>query len=164
MKRILITFQCIVLFSVLCSAQNYKTGIGIRGGTQNGISVKHFVSEKGAIEAIVATRWEGFYAIGLYERIGTYFEVPGFTWAYGAGAHVGFLGGSNSRFDDNEDHTVAGADFLFGLEYKFQGAPISIGLDWKPQYDFIGDTYFVWDDAAFTVRLTFGNKKPSPQE
>ena len=44
---------------------------------------------------------------------------------------------------------------VFGVEYKFEKAPITIGLDWKPQYDFIGDSYFIWDDAAFSARFTF---------
>ena len=55
-------------------AQDYKTGIGIRGGTQNGLTVKHFFSEHSAIEGIVSTRWEGFYVIGLYEWHGPYFS------------------------------------------------------------------------------------------
>ena len=164
MKRFFTSLLFIFLFTLLVQAQDYKTGIGFRGGTQNGLSIKQFIGEKSALEGIFATRWEGFYAIGLYERVGSYLQVPGFTWVYGIGAHIGFLGGSNSRFEDGEDHTVGGADFLFGLEYKIPKAPLSLGIDWKPQYDFIGDTYFVWDDAAFTIRFTFGNKKPSPNE
>ena len=163
MKRILILCLFVVCLNMYSTAQDYKTGVGFRGGTQNGLSVKHFFSEHSAMEGIVSTRWNGFYAIGLYEWHGIYFDVPGFNWAYGVGAHIGFLGGNNSRFDDNKNHTVAGADFLFGLEYKFNGAPISIGLDWKPQADFIGGTYFIWDDAAFTLRFTFPAKTSSTE-
>lgn len=155
MKQILASLSIIFLLSYASYSQDYKTGIGLRGGTQNGLTIKHFINNKSAIEGLIATRWEGFYVTGLYEFTGPYFDVPGMNWYYGLGMHMGFLGGDNSRFDDGEDHTIAGIDLMFGVEYKFEKAPISIGLDWKPQYDFIGDSYFIWDDAAFSARFTF---------
>lgn len=164
MKGALVTFLLIIIFSTVLSAQDYKTGIGFRGGSQSGLTVKHFMSEKSAFEGLVATRWGGFYLTGLYEVVGPYFGVEGFNWYMGAGAHVGFLDGDNSRFEDGEDHTVGGLDGIIGFEYKFEGAPICLGLDWKPQYDFIGDTYFVADDFALSIRFTFGQKKPSSEK
>lgn len=164
MKGALATIFLLLIFSTVSLAQDYKTGIGIRGGSQSGITVKHFFSEKSAIEGLVATRYGGFYLTGLYEVVGPYFGVEGFNWYMGAGAHVGFLDGDNSRFEDNKNHTVAGLDGIIGFEYKFAGAPICLGLDWKPQYDFIGDSYFIPDDFALSLRFTFGSKKSSSQE
>ena len=160
MKQILSAFLIAILFTSQLNAQDYKTGIGFRGGTQSGLTIKHFLSEFNAVEGIFATRWGGLYSTGLYERIGPYFDVPGFHWYYGLGAHVGFIDGNNNRFEDEENHTLAGVDFIFGLEYKFENAPVVIGLDWKPQLDLIGDMYYVLDDLAFSVRYTF-SKKPS---
>ena len=89
MKRLLYSLVFLFILSPTIQGQDYKTGIGFRGGTQNGLTIKQFVGEKSALEGIFATRWEGFYAIGLYERVGSYLQVPGFMWVYGVGAHVG---------------------------------------------------------------------------
>ncbi len=127
MKQIFSAFLLFMAYTMVLNAQDYKTAIGLRGGTQSGLTVKHFLSEVNAVEGIVATRWGGFYATGIYERIGPYFDAPGFQWYYGLGAHIGFIDGDNSRFEDNDRHTLAGVDFIFGLEYKFENAPIVIG-------------------------------------
>jgi len=49
------------------NTQDYKTGIGLRGGFASGITIKHFVSSKAAFEAIIASRWRGLEVTGLYE-------------------------------------------------------------------------------------------------
>jgi len=48
-------------------AQDYKTGIGLRGDYFNGLTVKHFIASKAAIEGILSSRWQGFQVTGLYE-------------------------------------------------------------------------------------------------
>ena len=57
-------------------------------------------------------------------------------------------------YGDRKSSAVVGIDFILGLEYKFQKAPITLGLDIKPAIDFLEEFpgYF---DGAFTVRFTF---------
>ena len=47
-------------------AQDYNTGIGLRGGLSNGLTIKHFISSNTALEGIISTRWRGLELTGLY--------------------------------------------------------------------------------------------------
>jgi hypothetical protein len=67
MKKIILTLVLVLSIITLADAQDYKTGIGLRGGISQGLTLKHFVSEKAAFEGIIATRMEehGFELTGL---------------------------------------------------------------------------------------------------
>ena len=67
MKKILMT--CLIMFCLasIINAQDYKTGIGVRAGFNQGLTVKQFISQKSALEFLLATRWRGFEITGLYE-------------------------------------------------------------------------------------------------
>lgn len=140
-------------------AQNYNTGLGVRLGTFNGITVKHFLSEQNAIEGIASFRWSGFIITGLYEWQNDIAGAPGLDYFLGLGAHVGTFGENdywrdnpNDPWDDNI--TVAGVDFIAGLEYTFAEAPFNIGLDWKPAINFSGHGW--WGDGlALSIRYTW---------
>ncbi len=43
-----------------------------------------------------------------------------------------------------------------GLEYRFNGAPIVLGLDWRPTFWIIDDTKFGADSFGLNVRYNFG--------
>lgn len=156
MRRIISTASLIFILIATVNAQDYKTGIGFRGGLSNGFTIKHFISESSALEAIITTRWEGNHFTGLYDLHFSTFDVPRLNWIYGFGGHIGFVDGDNKRFTDGKNHTLIGVDLLLGIEYSFEKLPISIGLDWKPYYDFIGDSQFMPDDTAISIRYLFG--------
>ena len=67
MRKIVLTFILAISIVTLANSQDYKTGVGLRGGLSNGLTVKHFISEKSAIEGLLSTRWRGFDITGLYE-------------------------------------------------------------------------------------------------
>jgi hypothetical protein len=168
MKKILILF--LVLFALKSNAQQYNTGIGLRlGGFNNGITLKHFTGTTTALEGIASFGRGSFRVTGLFEKHTEFPTAPGLSWYYGAGAHIGFFtneyGYSYFRYynnrknfvfvnDDYRDNTVAiGADFILGLEYKFQNAPVNIGLDVKPFVDIIPGFFGYWE-AALSFRFT----------
>jgi hypothetical protein len=157
MKKIIIT--CLFLFFLvsMSNAQDYKTGIGARLGFDQGLTVKHFIGEKPALEFLLATRWRGFELTGLYEVHNTAFNTDGLKWYYGAGAHIGFWNGNYTRGwgDPGTDYIVIGIDGILGLEYSFADAPINIGLDWKPAFNFTGYTGFWADQGALSIRFIF---------
>lgn len=157
-------FLFAALFSLITfagNAQEYKTGLGLRLGPFNGITVKHFLSQKNALEGIASFRWNGFIITGLYEWQKGIKGANGLDYFLGLGAHVGSINGNDYykyyryNYDNYRNHlTVIGADFIIGLEYTFKEAPFNIGLDWKPAIDF--GNYGWWGDGlALSVRYTF---------
>src|SRR5690606_36147238 len=90
LKSILISAGLLLAITMSAQAQDYNTGIGLRGGFSQGLTVKHFVSDKAALEGILHTRWSGLMVTGLYEIHNDIANAPGLRWYYGGGAHIGF--------------------------------------------------------------------------
>jgi len=158
MKKILITFLfafCLVSIGI---SQDYNTGIGLRAGFNQGLTVKHFLSQKSAFEFLLATRWRGFEITGLYEVHYRAFDADRLNWYLGFGAHVGFWNGDYTypRWGEvGRTYTVIGIDGILGLEYSFLEVPINIGIDWKPAYNFSGYSGFWGDGGALSIRYIF---------
>lgn len=155
MRKVLIVIILVVFcgFTSKTFAQ-YKTGIGARLGFFNGISVKHFLNDRNALEGIVSFRWDGFVITGLYEWQKPFPDVRNLDWFIGVGAHIGFWGEGKYYWEPYQSHTIIGADFIIGLEYTFEEVPISLSLDWKPAFNLIGYDKWWGDGAALTVRYT----------
>jgi len=156
MKRLLITLTLLVCVIAYSNAQDYKTGIGFRGGLYNGVTIKHFISEKAALEGLLSTRWSGFEITGLYEIHNRAFDVDRLNWYYGFGGHVGFYDGDRTSWGDaGKNYTVIGIDGILGLEYNFSEIPINLSLDWKPAFNLIGYSHFWGDGGALSIRYIF---------
>ncbi|WP_423129734.1 hypothetical protein [Gaoshiqia sp. Z1-71] len=155
--RKLIVVTIISFFAIFsASAQDYNTGIGLRGGFFSGLTVKHFLNQSHAFEGLLSSRWHGLEITGLYEIHRQAFNAPRLNWYYGFGAHLGFYDGDrSSRFDDGDNYVVIGADGILGIEYNFAEIPINLGLDWKPVINLVGDTGFWGDGAAISIRYIF---------
>ena len=124
--------------------QNYKTAIGVRAGFFNGVTIKNFVSPKTAIEGIISLRWDGVIVTGLYEWQDGMRCAPGFDFVLGLGTHVGVF--NNYKWDKSKT-AIAGVDALIGIEYTFPTAHFTLGLDYKPAFNFIGDNR-IWADGV----------------
>ncbi|EMR04623.1 hypothetical protein [Cesiribacter andamanensis] len=166
MKWIILPLAALLLSATPLWAQNYKTGVGLRGGYIYGITVKHFVNSNTAIEGIVSPRWGGILLTGLYEKHATAFQIKQLQYYGGLGAHVGVWNNHRHRhwrnhpwFDDHDEvnHTVLGADLILGLEYSFREIPFSLGVDWKPGLNLIGHQGLWFDDVALSLRFLISN-------
>lgn len=155
MKKLLIVLCLITGVAWQAAAQDYNTGIGFRGGPFNGVTVKHFIKQNGAVEVIMASRWRGFEATGLYEIHYDIRNVERLKFFFGAGGHLGVYNGKHTGWKDNEGaYLVLGADLILGIEYSFRELPLNLGFDWKPAYNILGSR-FVADGAAFSIRFIF---------
>ncbi|MEO8149732.1 MAG: hypothetical protein ABI723_18985 [Bacteroidia bacterium] len=157
MKRVIaFTVVLIGLISFKSQAQEYQTGIGIRVGFDNGLTVKHFIADRNAIEGIVSFYREGLLITGLYEiQNNKAFKVDHLDWYYGFGGHLGFWNEGNSPYnEDNKSSTVIGIDGIIGLEYSFTEVPISLSFDFKPMINLIDDSGF-YGDFAISARYNF---------
>jgi hypothetical protein len=147
-----------MLFSAEAQSQSYGTGIGLRSGVSNGLTVKHFISNNAAMEGILHTRWQGLVITGLYEVHQDIEEVRGLRWFYGGGAHVGSWNGNRDpRWADSNFNgaTVFGIDGIIGLDYIFRNAPINLSLDYKPALNFTNNAGFWGDEVALSIRYAF---------
>lgn len=158
MKKITLGLLLMISAAFMANAQDYNTGIGVRGGLSNGLTVKHFISYNSAVEGILTSRWSGFNITGLYEIHANAFNTPRLNWYYGFGGHVGFWDSGYKKhpwFDDTGNHSVIGIDGIIGLEYNIDVIPFNISLDWKPGINLIGHTGLWGDELAFSVRFIF---------
>jgi hypothetical protein len=156
MRKIILTFTLVISVLTIADAQDYNTGVGLRGGFSNGLTIKHFVSRKSAYEGLLSSRWRGFDITGLYEIHNEAFEVEHLNWYYGFGAHIGFWDGDNVSWGKaGATYTVIGLDGILGIEYNFSEVPINIGIDWKPALNLTGFPGFWGDGGAVSIRYIF---------
>lgn len=146
----------------MCLAQ-YNKSAGLRLGSSSGVTFKKFVHAEEAIELLLSGRNGGLQLTGLYQ-----FHKP-MDWNfsdriylnYGVGGHFGyekrrrnfFFSDPNlgTSFHTGNQHEFAmGIDAIIGLEYRWLTVPMTIGIDLKPYFDFIGMRYTrlkFWDSA-----------------
>jgi hypothetical protein len=144
-------FFATALFSQGKSApsSSYRTALGVKVWDGGGISFKHFLSGKNALE-LVGYFWNrGTRITGLYEIHGPISGATGLQWYIGPGAHIGFY---NTKFGDG---SFIGVDGVLGIDYKFSGAPINISLDWQPSFEFGDNRGFVGSWGGLGIRFTF---------
>jgi len=150
----------ITLFSFVClfaaKAQDYNTGIGLRGGWGAGLTVKHFLGQNKAVEGILDSRWHGLGITGLYEISHQAFATPRLNWYYGIGGHIGFWDGKYYwDYHNDSNYTVIGIDGILGLEYNFEEIPFNLSIDWKPAFNLTDSSGFWGDGGAISLRYIF---------
>lgn len=158
--RISFALALVLCMAFSANAQSgYTTGIGLRGGSASGLTVKHFISSDAAIEGIVSTsfRYRGTVVTVLYEKHAQAFNAEGLLWYYGLGGHVGFWDGhdyydrGHKHYDD--DVLGVGIDGILGLEYYIRDIPFTIGADVKPYLNIpVGGGFW---NTALHVRYVF---------
>ena len=131
------------------SGSSYKTALGVKVWDGGGVTFKHFLTDKNALELIGYFWNRGTRITGLYEIHGPIKDAAGLQWYIGPGAHVGFY---NTK---NGDGAFIGIDGVLGLDYKFKGAPINISLDWQPSFEFGDNRGFVGSWGGLGIRYTF---------
>jgi len=155
MKKLVLILAFAVCFTAFISAQDYRTGIGLRAGPYYGLTVKHFTGTKTAFEGLL-TRWGGFDITILYEFHNRLFDVNRLNWDFGLGGHIGFWDGIDLKYKTpGTNYTIIGIDGIVGLEYNLSEIPINISLDWKPAFNIIGTSEFWPLGGAFSIRYVF---------
>jgi len=154
MRKLLLAFIVMAAMTTLSNAQEYETAAGLRGGLYNGVTIKHFLGGKSAVEGILTTRWYGFNVTGLYElHSWRAFDVDRLNWYYGAGGHLGNMDKNSTALFTGD--LVIGVDLILGIEYTFEEIPVNLGVDWKPAFNLVGGSEFIGDGGAFSARYVF---------
>ena len=162
MKKVILIALLFTLgiFSVnVSNAQDYKTALGVRLSSSsamvnNSISIKHFISERTAIE--------GLFSFGDPLALGAMIEFhkplsgEGLTYFYGGGGYISFVKKVNVNTSKTSTDPNFGAQGVIGLDYKFTNVPLNLSLDWKPELNIVSDINFEPAAIGFTARFTFG--------
>ena len=161
MKKILcsVLFISGFCFATTVSAQEYKTALGVRLSSSsamvnNSISLKHFLNEKTAVEALFS--FGDPLALGALVEIHKPLGESGIQWFYGGGGYISFVKTYNTVKAKDETNVNFGAQGVIGMDYKFANLPLNLSLDWKPELNLIGDINFEPAAIGFTARFTFG--------
>lgn len=157
MKKIIFALVFMLFGTALSvQAQDYNTGIGVRGGTFSGLTIKHFLNESAAVEGVLTTRWGGWMISGTWEKHAPAFDVQNLKWFYGLGGQVGFWNDNAYWGDPNHgNYSVVGVHGALGLEYTFKEIPFSLGADWKPALNISGYNGFWGDNVGLSIRYNF---------
>jgi hypothetical protein len=158
MKKLIFTFiASAALFTMnmtSAKAQDYKNAIGGRFGSANGITFKTGLSKGAMLELIGnfrSTKGIDYFRItGLYEVYNPINGAAGLNWYYGGGATIGSV-----KVQGYEGDVYLGANGVLGLDYKFNGVPINLSLDWIPTLQLTPDTDFYSGDVGLGIRFTF---------
>jgi len=168
--RFVIILFLITIMLGQASAQEKQFQAGFRFGATTGFTGRSINSDMWALEGILGFRNGGAQLYGLLEKH-TRLEFPRtdrFFLYYGGGAHIGFVGwhkyydsdyySHRNYWDRYTNYGVAfGIDGILGLEYRFEAVPITLGVDFKPFFEFYGPFYFrvnFWDFSG-GIRYTF---------
>ena len=163
MKRLIISLM--ILLTVIgaqaqsksANSSSYTTALGVKVWDGAGISLKHFFNENAG--ELIAYFWhDGFRLTGLYEIHGPISGAPGLQWYIGPGVHIGAYSDNHHHHHDGDDHHSHGSfgiDGVIGLDYKFNGAPINLSLDWQPSFEFADGHGFIGSWGGLGIRYTF---------
>jgi hypothetical protein len=148
MKKLILLLTLAVLTATGAIAQDYNASVGLRGGLQDsGISVKASLGGANMLEGILGlSRGTNIYL--LYER-NVPLDVTGLNFYYGAGGNFG------NWKEGGKGKGTLGIDGVVGCEYKIAGAPIVLGVDYKPCLNIVGHTGLNVYDFGFNVRVVF---------
>lgn len=158
MKKLLFTLiAAATIFTInvdTAHAQSYKHAIGGRFGSANGISFKTGLNKGAMLELIGNFRSSGsvdyLRLTALYEVYNPIGGAAGLSWYYGAGGTIG-----SYKVKNSDGEVYLGANGVLGLDYKFNGAPINLSLDWIPTLQLTPSTGFYSGDVGLGVRFTF---------
>lgn len=158
MKKLIFTLVAgVAIFAMSTTnaqAQGYKNAIGGRFGSANGISFKTGLNNTAMLELIGNFRSNSgadyFNLTGLYEVYKPINGAEGLNFYYGAGATIG-----SYKVKGFDGDVYLSANGVLGLDYKFNGVPINLSLDWVPALQLTPDTGFWGGDVGLGLRFTF---------
>jgi hypothetical protein len=173
MKKLIQTIFAVIAFLAIAteahsqnkgSAVNYTTSLGVRLGSDNGVTFKHFYRPTWAFEGTITTGYRALVGTALIEKHISINKDNNLQLFFGGGGHIGQWGyisyyryttdNGTTTYRRYESVPSIGADGIFGIEYKFPDAPFTIGADIKPFVDIFYPTESSVD-GGFSVRYVF---------
>ncbi|TRX40875.1 outer membrane insertion C- signal [Flavobacterium restrictum] len=144
MKKI-IGFLSFFLASHLVSAQEVGIRFGdVAGGNDVAVDGVFSSGKFSRIHADISFGNGGVGADALWDFVYKPIDGDNLNWYAGVGPSA-FIG----------DNFLLGASGEVGLEYRFEGAPIALGVDWRPTLWIVENTDFHAGGFGLNVRYVF---------
>lgn len=144
----------------------YNFAVGLRAGSTAstcGLTLKAFVANNSAIEAIVGYYKNGISSTVLFEQHTTLFRREEFQFYFGGGAHYNnsteyqnwiIIEGRVKSYE--KVRNSYGFDAVFGIEYKLLSLPLAFSLDLKPAIELNKvKSFSLGIDQGIGVKLAF---------
>ncbi len=173
MKNILLTI-CFAAISITGYSQYYLKSAGLRMGPTTAITYREFIEKDQAYELMISGRNAGLQLTAQYELF-TPANISfddNFVLYYGVGGHLGFerlypydlgivpLNANTADIAyDKKTYLGMGVDALVGIEYRMLIAPLTISLDIKPYFTYLGFRYLqgrFWD-TSLSIKYVFND-------
>jgi hypothetical protein len=151
--KILLAIAAFLLALAATAQSPYNKAIGIKFPAGTGLTYKKFVTQKAAMEFQALYATESFRLAGLYEFHFPFSKAEGLNWYVGPGAHLGFY--KNQYQKSYSSKMDLGIDGVIGLDYKFNGLPVNVSLDWQPSVSFSGNSGANASYGGVAVRYAF---------
>lgn len=150
MKKLLLILFSIFALNAGISAQGYKTAAGLfvdfgDGATVVGPHIKHFFTKSVSGQGLLLF---GSGATVLGAEVSHNALIPGgrgLSWNIGFGPQA-WIGNNNTTFVFRPS---------LGMEYTISGAPINLGLDWRPAWILTDGSHFEAGRFGFAIRYIF---------
>ena len=154
MTKFKVLIVLILTLNFTSFSQQYKTAIGLKGGSMTarsgfgGVNLKHFFTGSNAIE-ITASGGRGNYRIhGLYEWQNQTGWEEGLDWYVGIGGGAGFWrrnywAPGHNKYGLNDGFYLFGSAVI-GLDYTFSDLPLNLAIDTGPSVGIINTYGFGW--------------------
>ncbi|RYG47086.1 MAG: hypothetical protein EOO01_15335 [Chitinophagaceae bacterium] len=157
-KLISATLVAAALLFAQTSFAQYKTALGVRLSSSqamvnNSISLKHFLTETTAVEALFS--FGDPLALGALLEVHKPLSTEGLQWFYGGGGYLGFEKVYDPNRKVNDTEVNFGGMGVLGLDYKFLNLPLNLSLDWKPELNLVNDITFEPAAIGLSVRFLF---------
>lgn len=148
-KALFILLLCLGIGTM--SAQEVGLRFGGMSG-HGGVAIDGvFGAGSGRIHADLGFFNNGFAAEALWDLLYKPLGGEAFYWYLGVGPSLSIWDNNN-----NESTFNLGVSGEIGLEYRFNGAPIALGIDYRPTFWIIENTDFQWGGFGLNVRYVFG--------
>lgn len=154
MKKTNLLLALIFLLGASAFAQSeYKSAVGGRVGIPIAGSIKHFISEAGALEGYLGFAGEGpakytayyggtrFVIGAMYQHHFPIGDIDGLQWYVGGGPIVQFFNVKDNNNPGDYSSTAIGINGVGGVDYKFRGIPLNVSADWMPVF-FLSKTHY----------------------
>ncbi len=145
MKKVILTLGLVLGLSLATNAQELGLRFGGMSG-HSGLAIDGvFGVGAGRIHADAGFFNGGFAVEALWDLLYKPLGGESFNWYLGVGPSISVW----------ESYFGLGVSGEAGLEYRFNGVPLALGVDWRPTFWILEETSFHGGGFGLNVRFVF---------